>query len=492
MKPNIPPSLFPPSKGATKNAKPTVRQGSSEFPNTSRARIPPLSKPRPGTGASSDDYGDGGIGDSEFVDVTENAHTNFKDSLHTSDNSLRKKTIESKKQKSGPGTTSVNVQHWEPHQLANGKWACNHACKDKTACKHLCCREGTDKKPKPPKLTVAAKQKDQTPEVSPAKTQTKLRLPAARSSAHSATRPSEIEQVDLTLRHPRQEPPTQVKKLQRLHNSVQKPANVPIIKDKTPNYSYGGGTQPQLSFLDSEPNEGGNGMSTNFDDSWVDDFLDLEKLEENTEPDFAKTQPADDGQSFMDKDEEMLDAALVGFEDSQQLISTPQRPSADKLRQGTHDEALTVDDEAGAQTAEASSDSLPVTPSRTLPDRSLQRSASLFVNDMDFPSSGNSAEQSQAKRSQVLKRNRSDEHGAANSSYFATKRPRTNDPLAAEDADEKRRVATDQNPISSKAETETEGAAETIRCGEDTAESPRTAGLKAWLLDEFGDGIELI
>ncbi|MCJ1314576.1 Sec63 [Agyrium rufum] len=42
----------------------------------------------------------------------------------------------------------------EPEQLNNGKWACNHKCKDKTVCKHLCCREGLDKKPKPKKLTV--------------------------------------------------------------------------------------------------------------------------------------------------------------------------------------------------------------------------------------------------------------------------------------------------------------------------------------------------
>ncbi|KAL4798557.1 Sec63 Brl domain-containing protein [Aspergillus venezuelensis] len=39
----------------------------------------------------------------------------------------------------------------EPEKLENGRWACNHKCKDKTSCKHLCCREGLTNPPKPPK-----------------------------------------------------------------------------------------------------------------------------------------------------------------------------------------------------------------------------------------------------------------------------------------------------------------------------------------------------
>ncbi|KAI0372960.1 P-loop containing nucleoside triphosphate hydrolase protein [Pilatotrama ljubarskyi] len=37
-----------------------------------------------------------------------------------------------------------------PKQLPNGKYQCNHTCKDKAACRHLCCREGL---PKPPPMT---------------------------------------------------------------------------------------------------------------------------------------------------------------------------------------------------------------------------------------------------------------------------------------------------------------------------------------------------
>ncbi|KAJ5374631.1 Nucleotide-sugar transporter [Penicillium concentricum] len=50
---------------------------------------------------------------------------------------------------------SIDEDEYEPARLANGKWACNHKCKDKTSCKHFCCREGLEKPPKPPKRPVA-------------------------------------------------------------------------------------------------------------------------------------------------------------------------------------------------------------------------------------------------------------------------------------------------------------------------------------------------
>ncbi|KGO73307.1 Helicase, C-terminal [Penicillium italicum] len=52
------------------------------------------------------------------------------------------------------------VDEYEPVRLANGKWACNHKCKDKTSCKHFCCREGLEKPPKPPKRTIPATQQE--------------------------------------------------------------------------------------------------------------------------------------------------------------------------------------------------------------------------------------------------------------------------------------------------------------------------------------------
>lgn len=35
-----------------------------------------------------------------------------------------------------------------PKQWPDGRWECQHSCKDKTACKHLCCRDGLEDKPR--------------------------------------------------------------------------------------------------------------------------------------------------------------------------------------------------------------------------------------------------------------------------------------------------------------------------------------------------------
>jgi ATP-dependent DNA helicase HFM1/MER3 len=51
-------------------------------------------------------------------------------------------------EKGSKGWKSVNPTtetEKEPSRLENGRYACNHRCKDKTTCKHLCCREGLEK-----------------------------------------------------------------------------------------------------------------------------------------------------------------------------------------------------------------------------------------------------------------------------------------------------------------------------------------------------------
>ncbi|GAA5829644.1 hypothetical protein JCM11251_000232 [Rhodosporidiobolus azoricus] len=44
--------------------------------------------------------------------------------------------------------TDADDPYPEPRPRADGKYECNHACRDKTSCKHLCCREGLDKPPR--------------------------------------------------------------------------------------------------------------------------------------------------------------------------------------------------------------------------------------------------------------------------------------------------------------------------------------------------------
>ncbi|KAJ5637866.1 hypothetical protein N7490_007745 [Penicillium lividum] len=73
-----------------------------------------------------------------------------------------RKTTEARKAKGDKWIADMGPQEQEedePARLANGNWACNHKCKDKTSCKHLCCRTGLEKPPKPGKKRATASQK---------------------------------------------------------------------------------------------------------------------------------------------------------------------------------------------------------------------------------------------------------------------------------------------------------------------------------------------
>lgn len=100
-----------------------------------------------------------------------------------------------------------SAQPREPQQMLNGRWACNHACKDKSKCKHLCCREGLDKPPKPAKQkpikkdqsSPDPKQTQLTMSVSKAKGQTlKNEIPRSREKAVASGREFAEEAVDLS------------------------------------------------------------------------------------------------------------------------------------------------------------------------------------------------------------------------------------------------------------------------------------------------------
>lgn len=57
-------------------------------------------------------------------------------------------------QTSKKSTTATALKTSASIQMPNGKWTCNHSCRDglrknKNPCKHRCCQEGLDKQPKP-------------------------------------------------------------------------------------------------------------------------------------------------------------------------------------------------------------------------------------------------------------------------------------------------------------------------------------------------------
>ncbi|GAA5826052.1 hypothetical protein JCM5353_004194 [Sporobolomyces roseus] len=72
----------------------------------------------------------------------------------------------------------------EPRQRDDGKFECNHACKDKTKCKHLCCREGLDKPPRKPPANKKRKVSNpsRSNSLDTPSTSTKKRIPMAASN----------------------------------------------------------------------------------------------------------------------------------------------------------------------------------------------------------------------------------------------------------------------------------------------------------------------
>ncbi|KAK4553065.1 ATP-dependent DNA helicase MER3 [Recurvomyces mirabilis] len=199
LKPHIPPSAFPPPKTAEAM---NARKGQVvHAPNTSKRRA---SADRARTDAD-DEFGDAGIDDSDMAMAEGDAFVDIED--------LTEMNTEPKAKRQKRSNSAQHTADYEPRQLPNGKWACNHACKDKTACKHLCCREGTDKKPKPPKPKDTKKQGS---DLASDPKQTQLSMGKSRIAT------STIKKVDAKLDAPRKgaKKSRVTQNLHRLHDSI--------------------------------------------------------------------------------------------------------------------------------------------------------------------------------------------------------------------------------------------------------------------------------
>ncbi|PPJ50360.1 hypothetical protein CBER1_05924 [Cercospora berteroae] len=193
LKPDLPGFMFP---VAAKPDKETQLPANLEnAPNTSKRRAAAATEARPNNAL--DEFGDAGLDDAALAAAD---FTNIDD---FDDDGNEKSTARKKPQKS-----KVSTEPRESVQLPNGKWTCNHACKDKTACKHgACCREGLDKKPRPPKPKEPKKNE---PISDPRQTQLDL------SKTKKQTVPTGSQQAP--ARKPLQW--KEARDLEQLHNSV--------------------------------------------------------------------------------------------------------------------------------------------------------------------------------------------------------------------------------------------------------------------------------
>ncbi|KAF2021045.1 hypothetical protein BU24DRAFT_361636, partial [Aaosphaeria arxii CBS 175.79] len=259
VKPKVPPHMF------------AARQ-----PNPLLAQRPPVNAGRRGVGGDSRsdepsnrivEIDDDGIDDEELLQASY-GDLNFDhidDFPDVADTITRTNTA--KNARLGVDSASaVPSQDIEgPKQLENGRWSCNHSCKDKSACKHLCCREGLDKPPKksakkqPPIATTSQSDGKRKPTGNNVHQSTLSSVQSAKKRDFHA-----IDTVDLTEPSKRNNHGAgiqglrEVQNLQQLHRRAQiadPPASISSVTRKKPAHCFGEGGQVHLSFLATDSTE---------------------------------------------------------------------------------------------------------------------------------------------------------------------------------------------------------------------------------------------
>lgn len=149
LQPDVPSHDFPTSRTIESNNAQSGKPASKRTSSKSRTR-----SKRRASETGFDEFDDAGIDDADLALAETGGFENIDD---FDDEPRPNASMSRKKQKKSIARDDEITTH-EPRQLANGKWACNHNCKDKTSCKHLCCREGLDSKPKPSKAKTSKKE----------------------------------------------------------------------------------------------------------------------------------------------------------------------------------------------------------------------------------------------------------------------------------------------------------------------------------------------
>ncbi|KAK7544231.1 Sec63 Brl domain-containing protein [Phyllosticta citribraziliensis] len=301
--------------------------------NISKRRAASL-KPAPShPDTNRDEFDDGGLDDADLEEAVgkpkredwsdiEDYADNMPSSVPTTKKGKRADTNLRKKQ-------APALQHeWRATKLENGKWACNHKCKDKNACKHMCCREGLDKMPKQPKAIsngnnsnnefLASEQKNNSRNGASnnksTKTQSRLtQLPLGMK--RSGEMSNGIERMDLTgapsraAAHARQECPTsrQPGPLGKRRLSETSPVSQRLTLKKTKT-TYDKDSLPQLSFLQL-PNEVAETREKNVTtESDARETADLP----SQNPDMANYHDEDD--TFFQENNDLLGHVMAGLE----------------------------------------------------------------------------------------------------------------------------------------------------------------------------------
>ena len=384
MKPRVAPSWFPTPKPPDVAAPSQQPQTQRPTSNMSVRRIENTSAKRTLSGGT-DSFDDDGIDDDELFQAALEHHDfdhieNYSDPI---DAIARKSTSKNNKAKGkGVAKSSEKVDEEddnEPTQLENGKWACNHKCKDKHLCKHLCCREGTEKPPRKPAMKKSAQVNEPPHQTSTKatsekgkKVQTTLQLTASKRKTSAA-----IEELDMTQQEKKRKAelarsgPLEYRNLQQLHKNIQKKvphSSISSIVHKKPAYHYGTGGDYNLSFMEQDPETRNStsdygdieleGLESHFDrpeSSRTQGKSNLQEHGMDLDVDVRRQVPSRQSDMFGD-DDSIFGDAMVGLADSEHLQTANEHRGQDS---GDLEEFFDMDYDAGVQYDEPPYDESP-------------------------------------------------------------------------------------------------------------------------------------
>jgi hypothetical protein len=329
LKPDLPASLFPASRQVVTSGGSKANDGRVDPTRTMNQISSDL-----------DEFGDGEIDDYDLLAAAQEAEFT---SIEVLEKQMRSKTGQKWRIAGSKDQHETQAQPKEPVQLDNGKWLCNHSCKDKTACRHLCCREGLDKPPKVGKATTVDKPNDKkiTSKDGMKKTkspfesgQTTLSL-GSRLPGMKAKRDNSIEMLDLTGNYRKNSHQQYANKDQErlncLHEkTLSSTASFKPMNKKIPSH-HAKGKKQRITFIsdsDSDPTgfdpaPSAKKGSSDYGEGW----FDTSGLPSTTalfggviSTPKASTKRSNSSQLY-DEDASNLEAGMLGLEDSLGLAS---------------------------------------------------------------------------------------------------------------------------------------------------------------------------
>lgn len=154
---------------------------------------------------------------------------------------------------------------------------CHNIADGIISCKHMCCRDGVDKAPKPPKGSFVSAASLLRPSTLSYKRDSSASLPPAMRTAESTTsrngQNTDIETIDLAGGRDEcaKDAPREFRKLDKLHKSVNNGRSAPLLVHKKPSFDYMKGELPEVTILNEKPNavESSDKPLTDYGDDWM-------------------------------------------------------------------------------------------------------------------------------------------------------------------------------------------------------------------------------